>query len=105
MTEPTNIDEILNRQRLASAISALADPSRGTTDQALHLDEHERATIQKAIEESPHPLAGFAQQLIDQWDHAAADDRVAGLLLFTEITTANTHQREHMSAARSHPSR
>ena len=42
--------------------------------------------IQRALAESSHPLAGFARHLIDQWDHAETDDRVAGLLLLGEIT-------------------
>ena len=87
------LDEILTRRRIAAALGALTDPSRGVTDDALCLGEDEREVIQQALEESRHPLARFAHHLVDQWDHAPPDDRVAGLLLFSEITPG--HKRRH----------
>lgn len=71
----------------------LTDPSRGVTDDALCLSEDERNVIQQALSQTPHPLAGFANQLVDQWDDAAADDRVAGLLLFSEIASGPKHRQ------------
>jgi hypothetical protein len=84
--EPCDIDEILTRQRIGAAFGALTDPTRGDNDETLSLSETERNVIQQALSKSPHPLAGFAHHLIDQWDHTEPDDRVAGLLLFREIT-------------------
>ena len=86
--EPSDVTEILTRQRIADAFTALVDPARGNADEALRLDEVERDLIRHALGASPHPLAGFATQLIDDWDRAELDDRVAGLLLFSEITGA-----------------
>ena len=71
----------------------LTDSSRGVTDDALGLSEDERNVIQQALSQTPHPLAGFANQLVDQWDDAAADDRVAGLLLFSEIASGPKHRQ------------
>lgn len=88
-----SLDDILTRQRIGAAFGVLTDPSRGVTDDALCLSEDERNVIQRALSQSPHPLAGFAHDLIDQWDHAAPDDRVAGLLLFSEITSGQKRRQ------------
>ena len=77
--------EILTPRRIGAAISALADPNRSPTDPSLDLSEAERHGIRHAIEGSGHHLAGFADGLLDQWVDLEDDDRVAGLLLFTEI--------------------
>ena len=84
--EPCDINEILTSQRMGAAFGALTDPSRGGSDDALCLSETERTVIRQALSRSSHPLAGFAHQLVDQWDHTEPDDQVAGLLLFREIT-------------------
>ena len=84
--EPSDINEILTSQRIGAAFGALTDPSRGGSDDALCLSETERTVIRQALSRSSHPLAGFAHQLVDQWDHTEPDDQVAGLLLFREIT-------------------
>ena len=84
--EPSDINEILTSQRMGAAYGALTDPSRGGSDDALCLSETERTVIRQALSRSSHPLAGFAHQLVDQWDHTEPDDQVAGLLLFREIT-------------------
>lgn len=86
-TEPAaSLEKILTHQRIGTALGALIDPSRGSADEALELGDDERHLIRHALTESLHPLAGFAHHLIDQWADLAADDRVAGLLLFAEIT-------------------
>ena len=84
--QPELIGEILSSKRVGRALSALTAPNRGPTDEAFHLTQQERATIQDALDESDHPLARFAEYLIDEWDETEPDDRVAGLLLFQEIT-------------------
>ncbi len=81
-----NVTEILARERIADALGALTDPARYGTDASLSLCETDRKIIQQAIGESPHPLSGFAHDLIDQWDYTTPHDRATGLLLFTEIT-------------------
>ncbi len=83
---PESLAEILSLTRVATALTALTDPNHGPTDEAFDLTQQERATIQDALDESHHPLARFAEYLIDEWDETAANDRVAGLLLFQEIT-------------------
>ena len=88
-----SLDEILTRQRIGAAFGVLTDPNRGVTDDALRLSDTERNVIQQALSQSPHPLARFAHDLIDQWDHAAPDDRVAGLLLFSEITSGQRRRQ------------
>ena len=90
--EPCDINEILTSRRIG-AYGALTDPIRGGSDDALCLSEDERNVIQQALSQTPHPLAGFANQLVDQWDDAAADDRVAGLLLFSEIASGPKHRQ------------
>ena len=92
--EPSDINEILTSQRMGAAFGALTDPSRGGSDDALCLGETERNVIRQALRQSSHPLAGFAHHLVDQWDDLAADDRVAGLLLFREITVGEKRQRD-----------
>ena len=99
-SKPEPLDEILTRQRIGTAYGALTDPSRGVTDDALSLSETERKVIQRALSQSPHPLARFARHLIGQWDHAGSDDRVAGLLLFSEIT-ASQERRQSRDVRRS----
>ena len=84
--EPCDINEILTSRRIGAAYGALTDPTRGGSDDALSLSETERNVIRQALRQSSHPLAGFAHHLVEQWDDAAYDDRVAGLLLFREIT-------------------
>ena len=81
-----DINEILTSRRMGAALSALTDPTRGGSDDALRLGETERNVIRQALRQSSHPLTGFAHHLVDQWDDTPADDRVAGLLLFREIT-------------------
>lgn len=81
-----DITEILARERIADALGSLTDPTRDGTDAALTLSETDRRIIQQAIGKSPHPLSGFAHDLIDQWDYTTPHDRAAGLLLFSEIT-------------------
>ncbi len=92
LPQPESLGEILSVGRVAIALSALSDPSHGPTDAAFDLTQKERATIQDALDESDHPLARFAEYLIDEWDETAPDDRVAGLLLFQEITQVTTRQ-------------
>ena len=98
--EPSDINEILTSQRMGAAFGALTDPSRGGSDDALCLSETERTVIRQALSRSSHPLAGFAHHLVDQWDDLAADDRVAGLLLFREITVG-PKRRQSRGVARS----
>ena len=88
-----SVDEIVTRQRIGAAFGVLTDPSRGVTDDALCLSDTERTVIQRALSQSPHPLARFAHDLIDQWDHSGSDDRVAGLLLFSEITSGQERRQ------------
>lgn len=99
---PEPLSEILSVKRVGTALSALTDPSRSPTDEAFHLTQQERATIQDALDESDHPLARFAEYLIDEWDETAPDDRVAGLLLFQEITqvAARRHDRSRERSPR-----
>ena len=95
-----NVTEILARERIADALAALTDPTRDETDAALSLSETDRRIIQHAIGESPHPLSGFAHDLIDHWDHATPHDRAAALLLFTEITIEQK-RRQNQNVERS----
>ena len=92
LPQPDSLGEILSVRRVATALSALTDPNHGPTDAAFDLTHKERATIQDALDASHHPLARFAEYLIDEWDETAPDDRVAGLLLFQEITQVTTRQ-------------
>ena len=96
-----NVTEILARERIADALGALTDPTRDGTDAALSLSETDRKIIQQAIGESPHPLSGFAHDLIDQWDYTTPHDRAAGLLLFSEITIEQK-RRQSQNVERSH---
>ena len=89
-----DLDGILTSRRMADAFAAFNDPTRDGSDDALRLGETERNVIRQALRQSSHPLAGFARQLVDQWDDLAADDRVAGLLLFREITVGEKRQRD-----------
>jgi hypothetical protein len=95
-----NVTEILARERIADALGALTDPTRDGTDAALSLSETDRKIIQQAIGESPHPLSGFAHDLIDQWAHTAPHDRAAALLLFSEITVEQK-RRQNQNLERS----
>ena len=94
LTQPESLGEILSVTRVATALSALTDPNCGPTDAAFDLTQQERATIQDALNESDHTLARFAEYLIDEWDETAPDDRVAGLLLFQEITQVTTRRHD-----------
>ncbi len=98
--EPCDINVILTSRRMAAALGALTDPTRGDSDETLSLSETERNVIQRALRQSPHPLAGFAHHLIDQWDHTEPDDRVAGLLLFRGITVGE-RRRQSRNVGRS----
>jgi hypothetical protein len=93
--QPRHLDpkQILTSRRIGAAIGALADPHRSPTDQTLHLDEAERHGIRHSLRRSAHPLAGFADGLLDQWGDLADDDRVAGLLLFAEIVNSPRRHR------------
>ena len=86
--------DILTRDRIGNALTALTDPDRGITDPSLHLDEDERDRITQALQSSSHPLAGFAETVISEWDQLAADDRVAGLLLAAEIVNSPRQSRD-----------
>ena len=85
--------DILTRERIGNALTALTDPDRGITDPSLHLEADERDRITQALQSSSHPLAGFAETVISEWDQLAADDRVAGLLLTAEIVNSPRRQR------------
>jgi hypothetical protein len=95
-----DVTEILARERIADALAALTDPTRDGTDAALSLSETDRRIIQQAIGESPHPLSGFAHDLIDQWDYTTPHDRAAALLLFSEITVEQK-RRQNQNLERS----
>ncbi|MCH7586170.1 MAG: hypothetical protein IH941_13610 [Acidobacteria bacterium] len=92
--EPCDINEILTSRRIGAAYGALNDPSRGGSDDALRLSQDEREVIRQALSQSPHPLAGFAHHLVDQWDHTEPDDQVAELLLLREICVGEKRQRD-----------
>lgn len=89
---PTDPAEILNSRRIGDAINTLAEPGENSQS-AIPLDEAERDTIRKALDQSSHPLAGFAHTLLDQWEHLEADDQVAGLLLFSELVRSREKER------------
>ena len=76
-------NDILTSRRLGAAIGSLADPA---PHPALHLYEPERLAIRRTLRRSAHPLAGFVNHLLDDWDRLADDDRAAGLLLFAQLT-------------------
>ncbi len=84
--------EVLSRRRIGAALAALTNPELTPSDASVQLDEDERQSIARAVGQASHPLGGFAQTLLDQWDQLDVDDRVAGLLLFAEIV--NRHHRE-----------
>ena len=90
---PPDPADILTRERIGNALTALTDPDRGISDPSLHLDEDERDRITQALQESSHPLAGFAATVICEWYQLAADDRVASLLLAAEIVNSHPRQR------------
>jgi len=94
-TDPTALDptEFLTSRRLGVAIGALADPSRDQTQSVADLDEQERHAIRQALGRSSHPLVGFANHLLDDWDLLADDDRTAGLLLFAQLTKTPGRRR------------
>ena len=93
MTIPPNPDvsEVLNRQRIADAYATIAD--QHDTNSHIDLEDAERKVIAAALQRNPHPLGGFARNLLDQWDHLDVDDQVAGLLLFAEITSHPSGRR------------
>ena len=86
------VTEILTRQRIAAAFTALTDPD-GQASTSVQLDDGERQTISAVIAKSTHPLAGFAQTVLDEWDELELDDQVAGLLLLAEIVNRPHRQR------------
>lgn len=91
--QPIDPTDILSRRRIAAAFAALTATNDGPSDGSLQLDEHERQSIAHALNGNSHPLGGFAQTVLDQWDQLDADDRVAGLLLFAEIVNRPHRQR------------
>ena len=94
LPRPESLGEILSVRRVATALTALTDPGRGPADAVFYLTQQERAIIHDAVGDSDHPLARFAEYLIDEWDQTAPDDRVAGLLLFQEITQVATRRHD-----------
>ena len=91
--QPIDPTEILSRRRIAAAFAALTASDDSHSDVSLLLDEDERRSIAHALNDNSHPLGGFAQTVLDQWDQLDADDRVAGLLLFAEIVNRPHRQR------------
>ncbi len=91
--QPVDPTEILTRRRIGAALAALTNPELTPSDASVQLEEDERQTIGHAVGQSSHPLGGFAQTVLDQWDQLDADDRVAGLLLFAEIVNRPHRQR------------
>ena len=91
--QPIDPTEILSKRRIGAAFAALTASDDGPSDGSLRLDEDERRSIAHALNENSHPLSGFAQTVLDQWDQLDADDRVAGLLLFAEIVNRPHRQR------------
>ena len=86
-----DLNDILTSRRLGAAIGSLADPA---PHPALHLDESERLAVRRALRRSAHPLAGFANHLLDDWDQLADDDRAAGLLLFAQLARTPERRRD-----------
>jgi hypothetical protein len=93
MSPDVDPTQILTPQRIGAAIGALADPNHSPTDPSLHLNDEERDGIRHAIQRSAHHLAGFAHSVLNQWDDLEDDDRVAGLLLFTQIVNSPVRDR------------
>ncbi len=91
--QPIDPTEILSKQRIGAAFAALANSDHCHSDASLQLDEDERRSITHALNDNTHPLGGFAETVLDQWDQLDADDRVAGLLLFAEIVNRPHRQR------------
>ena len=91
--QPIDPTEILSKRRIAAAFAALTASNDGPSDGSLQLDDDERQSIAHALNKNSHPLGGFAQTVLDQWDQLDADDRVAGLLLFAEIVNRPHRQR------------
>lgn len=85
--------EVVSKRRIGAAFAALTDSEGSHTDAALQLDEDERRSSAHVLSKSSHPLGGFAQTVLDQWDQLEADDQVAGLLLFAEIVNRPRRQR------------
>ena len=79
-----DVSTVLTRRRIDAAFATLNDPDQPSTGVAL--DDAERQVIAKALQDSPHPLGGFARTVLDDWDHLDADDQVAMLLLLADIT-------------------
>ena len=88
-----DISEVLTPQRIASAQAALADPDRHHRIEHTRLEQDERRVIGAALEQAPHPLAGFARTVLDDWDHLAVDDQVGMLLLFAQIAEPVSQRR------------
>ena len=94
--QPADPTGTLDTRRIGAARAArtaLTASNDGTPDGSFHFDDDEREDIARAVRQSPHPRAGFARTVLDQWDHLDADDRVAGLLLFAEIVNQPHRQR------------
>ncbi|MDF1596190.1 MAG: hypothetical protein P1T08_08840 [Acidimicrobiia bacterium] len=91
--QPVDPTEILNKRRIGAAFAALTNSDDCHSDVSLQLDEEERRSIAHVLNDNSHPLGGFAQTVLDQWDQLDADDRVAGLLLFAEIVNRPHRQR------------
>jgi len=91
--QPIDPTEILSKRRIAAAFAALRASNDDPSDGSIQLDADERQSIAHALNGHSHPLGGFAQTVLDQWDLLDADDRVAGLLLFAEIVNRSHRQR------------
>lgn len=93
--QPPSIDptEILNSRRIGAAITSIGQPD-DRKGLVAHLDETERDSIRRALQRvHQHPLVGFAQDVLDQWEDLDDDDRTAGLLLFAELIKSRGRER------------
>lgn len=91
--QPIDPADILTKRRIAAAFAALTASNDGPSDGSLQLDDDERQSVAHALNGNAHPLGGFAQTVLDQWDQLDANDRVAGLLLLAEIVNRPHRQR------------
>lgn len=91
--QPVDPTEILSSQRIGAAFAALVNSADCRSDASIQLDEDERRSIARVLNQNSHPLGGFARTVLDQWDQLDVDDRVAGLLLFAEIVNRPRRQR------------
>jgi hypothetical protein len=93
--QPPSIDpeQILNSRRIGAAITTIGDPA-SRDGPVVHLDETERDSIRRGLQRvHHHPLVGFAQGVLDQWEDLNDDDRTAGLLLFAELIKTRGRER------------